>query len=116
MAAEQTSSGPGTPQEGEATQSTSVSPTHHVGRTLESDGILRDVLGTALPVDSASQASSGEDSIDAVEVRSVISYDPGLRTRLPGDTSSDPHTDVGPDNATTAQAHPDDDHPLKDAH
>lgn len=26
-----------------------------------------------------------------------------LKTRLPGDTSSDPHTDVGPDNATTVQ-------------
>ncbi|MBV8673448.1 MAG: hypothetical protein JOZ33_08440 [Acidobacteriaceae bacterium] len=27
-----------------------------------------------------------------------------LKTRLPGDTSSDPHTDVGPDNATAAHA------------
>ncbi len=27
-----------------------------------------------------------------------------LITRLPGDTSSDPHTDLGPDNATTAHA------------
>jgi len=26
-----------------------------------------------------------------------------LKTRLPGDTSSDPHTDVGPDNASTVQ-------------
>jgi hypothetical protein len=26
-----------------------------------------------------------------------------LKTRLPGDTSSDPHTDLGPDNATTVQ-------------
>ena len=26
-----------------------------------------------------------------------------LKTRLPGDTSSDPHADVGPDNATTVQ-------------
>ncbi len=29
-----------------------------------------------------------------------------LTTRLAGDTSSDPHTDLGPDNATTVQSRP----------
>jgi hypothetical protein len=30
-----------------------------------------------------------------------------LKTRLPGDTSSDPHTDVGADNATNLRTKPD---------
>ncbi|HEX5234735.1 MAG TPA: hypothetical protein VFW25_05330 [Silvibacterium sp.] len=37
----------------------------------------------------------------------VESSPEALKTRLPGDTSSDPHTDVGPDNASTGQGRTD---------
>ena len=36
------------------------------------------------------------------EIGSGMRVEP-LKTRLPGDTSSDPHTDEGPDNATSLQ-------------
>ena len=92
--------------------------TRHIGPTLESEGILADVLGTELPISelSSAQTELQQEDIDALDMRtfaagpdstasgSDLSGDQPeeLKTRLPGDTSSDPHTDVGPENATTA--------------
>jgi hypothetical protein len=103
--------------------------TRHVGRTLESEGNFGNVTGTALPIANRESGNSAEGAPDAVEVRRIgqdrgeapDSYTdasdpstagllsratPPLRTRLPGDTSSDPHTDLGPDNASTVQNRP----------
>ncbi len=124
------------------------SATRHVGRTLEAEGNLANVMGTELPIDltlnhsedSIYPDADATDPIDALDVRSVdedkayqrmtmredrrrsegepvsplnpdgmtlstlpekLNEVPApLITRLPGDTSSDPHTDVGEDNAT----------------
>jgi hypothetical protein len=99
--------------------------TRHVGRTLESEGNFGNVTGTALPIANRESGNSAEGAPDAVEVRRigqnrdedtdasdpstaglVSRATPPLRTRLPGDTSSDPHTDLGPDNASTVQNRP----------
>jgi hypothetical protein len=98
--------------------------TRHVGRTLESEGNFGDVIGTALPIANPESGNPAEAAPDTVEVRSVgqacedtnapdpstlglvSNTTPPLRTRLPGDTSSDPHTDLGPDNASTVQNRP----------
>jgi hypothetical protein len=84
----------------------------HVGPTLEAEGKYDDVLGTGLPT-SESQIES-DASADTLTVRTIHedrqrlsarNIEPvPLKTRLPGDTSSEPHTDVGSDNATTAHA------------
>ena len=44
-----------------------------------------------------------EDDFDPLSGRTSEVLPEPLKTRLPGDTSSDPHTDVGPDNATSLQ-------------
>lgn len=83
----------------------------HVGKTLESEGVY---LPTGeLPENRIEM----EGMTDAVDMHAVTDdqYDreanamgaERLRTRLPGDTSSEPHTDEDPDNATTL----DDDRP-----
>ncbi len=46
---------------------------------------------------------SSEDSFVGIAKKLGQTPEP-LKTRLAGDTSSDPHTDLGPDNATTVQA------------
>ena len=48
-------------------------------------------------------ASADDDSFFGISKKLGQTPEP-LKTRLAGDTSSDPHTDVGPDNATTVQA------------
>jgi hypothetical protein len=83
----------------------------HVGKTLESEGVF--VPSDELPENRIEM----EGMTDAVDMNTVTDdpYDreanamgaERLRTRLPGDTSSDPHTDEGADNATTL----DDDRP-----
>jgi hypothetical protein len=74
----------------------------HIGPTIESAeaqgdagiaeavNLLRDAGGTSIyePGPDAPRVNTGPEP---------------LRTRLPGDTSSEPHTDVGPDNATVVQ-------------
>lgn len=74
----------------------------HIGPTIESaeaqgdEGIaeavnlLRDAGGTSIyePGPDVPRLNTGPEP---------------LKTRLPGDTSSEPHTDVGPDNATVVQ-------------
>jgi hypothetical protein len=85
-----------------------ISAIHHVGPTLESKpGEDLDGLGDAAEPSSGSEADPlGTER--AREAENLIGSgkfpkpEP-LITRLPGDTSSDPHTDVGPDNATTVQ-------------
>lgn len=141
------------PTPGDEPRFETITPTQHVGRTLEAEGIFSDVLGDELPVgdNSPDHVRPGQTGVDTVDLRtfnqddeyqqgtlqqdaqreetgsdgvaegsgSASAGDPTddssgssfsaldgltepLRTRLPGDTSSDPHTDLGPDNATTA--------------
>lgn len=93
-------------------QFTSADALAHVGRTLESEGIYDDLLGTyVLDPEGKVEKDIGLVSVEPGPVVTELSYDtvcdcviaaPGaepLKTRLPGDTSSDPHTDVGQDNA-----------------
>lgn len=106
---------------------TSIPALRHVGKTLESDpGYLErtdadDVSGgISTPEDQiAREGASPETHVnrgstdlaanltgnDGTWAQSVRSADQpeDLKTRLPGDTSSDPHADLGPDNATTVQ-------------
>ncbi len=104
-------------------QVTSTPALRHVGRTLESDpnylendqpdGDLTpeaQIAKVGAPADStmsrgATDLSADVSSTDdAAKARSGRNAQPEpLKTRLPGDTSSDPHTDLGPDNATTVQ-------------
>lgn len=83
----------------------------HVGPTLESDPEFIDIpssrptpeavidkIGTPLPGEGIDR------DIDALpELENRTRRGERLRTHLAGDTSSDPHTDVGSDNATTVQ-------------
>lgn len=76
----------------------------HVGPTLESEGLF--IPTGELPENRI----ANEAGTKAVNVRAATedAYDrqanamgaERLRTRLPGDRTSDPHTDVGPENAT----------------
>jgi len=94
----------------------------HVGPTLESDPKYLEhtdqqgedltpeaqIANIGAPPDTtmgrgATDLSADVSSTDdAARARASARPEP-LKTRLPGDTSSDPHTDVGPDNATTVQ-------------
>ncbi len=94
----------------------------HVGRTLESDPAYPDeanrevgdltpeaqIANVGAPPDTtmgrgATDLSANVSSTDdAARTRRNTGPEP-LKTRLPGDTSSDPHTDLGPDNAATVQ-------------
>lgn len=79
-----------------------ITAIRHVGPTIESVeaqgdagiadavNLLRDTGGTSVyePGPDAPRLNTGPEP---------------LKTRLPGDTSSEPHTDVGPDNATVVQ-------------
>lgn len=94
----------------------------HVGRTLESDpnyfateseseGLTPEaqIANVGAPPDTtmgrgATDLSADVSSTDDLAKARLANSGPEpLKTRLPGDTSSDPHTDVGPDNATTVQ-------------
>ena len=75
----------------------------HVGPTLESAQTREDEqLADAVDLlrDMEEKHSIYEPGPDAPRLKT--GPDP-LITRLPGDTSSDPHTDVGPDNASVLQ-------------
>jgi len=93
-----------------------VDSVRHVGPTLEAEGGYDDVLGTELPTpESQIAADAGADSLPIRTVQedrqrlSERNIDPEpLKTRLPGDTSSDRDTDVGRKNATTAHPRPTD--------
>jgi len=101
---------------------TSMPAIRHVGRTLESDPKYMEseregndltpeaqIANVGAPADStmsrgATDLSADVSSTDdAAKARARDARPEALKTRLPGDTSSDPHTDLGPDNATTVQ-------------
>ena len=94
----------------------------HVGPTLESDPkyfVEGDREGSDLtpeaqianvgaPADStmgrgATDLSADVGSTDDAARARRNAGPERLKTRLPGDTSSDPHTDLGPDNASSVQ-------------
>ena len=103
----------------DATQSAGHSPLAHVGPTLESDPEFNGIGSKGYDTPEAQIA--GEAGSAEVDTRNISEdgFDPltgrrtqaprtgrppeRLRTHLAGDTSSDPHTDVGPDNAATVQ-------------
>lgn len=86
----------------------------HVGKTLESDPEYyalatpgystpeAQIAAEAGPVD-VDQRRMEEDDFDPLSGRTLEDRPEPLKTRLPGDSSSDPHTDVGLDNATNLQ-------------
>jgi hypothetical protein len=93
---------------------TEIPAIHHIGKTLESDPEYYAVVAPghstpeaqiaaeAGPVD-VDQRRMEEDDFDPLSGRVLEDRPEPLRTRLPGDTSSDPHTDIGPDNASNIQ-------------
>jgi hypothetical protein len=83
---------------------------HHVGRTLESDPEYNEQPGRELAPQAGLIDPHGNDLTASPDLRDATQrvrdeYGPQepLKTRLPGDTSSDPHTDFGADNATVVQ-------------
>lgn len=93
---------------------TEIPAIRHVGRTLESDPDYVPVESSEYSTPEAQIAAEGgridadqrqiqEDDFDSLAGRTAEDHPERLRTRLPGDQSSDPHTDVGPDNATSLQ-------------
>ena len=113
----------GKPARGRDDQAYSIPAIRHVGRTLESDpkylnyegeegenltpeaqianiGASPDTTMGRGATDLSADVSSTD---DVSRARARNARPEPLKTRLPGDTSSDPHTDVGPDNATTVQ-------------
>lgn len=101
--------------EGTGAKEVSIPAIRHVGPTLESDPEYMDLVGSggltpeaqiARDAATAEPDTRGlvEKGVDPLTGREVQAGGPErLKTRLPGDTSSDPHTDVGPDNATDLQ-------------
>lgn len=93
----------------------SVPAIRHIGPTLESDPEYLELVGSGGPTPEAQIAEEAAKAEPDVRELAEVGIDPitgheveagkpePLKTRLPGDTSSDPHTDVGPDNATTVQ-------------
>lgn len=83
----------------------------HVGKTLESEGIYMptgELPENRIEMEGMTEAVDMNAATDDQYDREANAMGAErLRTRLPGDTSSDPHTDEGPDNATTL----DDDRP-----
>jgi len=101
--------------ERESLQDATVIPAiRHIGKTLESDPEYyvvatpgystpeAQIAAEAGPVD-VDQRRMEEDDFDPLSGRTLEDRPEPLKTRLPGDTSSDPHTDVGPDNASNLQ-------------
>ena len=82
-----------------------IDAVRHVGKTLESEGVY---MPTGELPENRIEAEGMTETVDMYAV-TEDAYDreadamgaERLRTRLPGDTSSEPHTNVGPDNATT---------------
>ncbi len=90
------------------------SSVRHVGRTLESDPEYYDQPSRELAPAAALISRSGNDLTATPDMRDGSERLPythiiggsgqeSLKTRLPGDTSSDPHTDLEPDNANAVQ-------------
>jgi hypothetical protein len=93
---------------------TEIPAIRHVGKTLESDPEYyaiatpgystpeAQIAAEAGPVD-VDQRRMEEDDFDPLSGRTLEDRPEPLKTRLPGDSSSDPHTDLGPDNASNMQ-------------
>jgi hypothetical protein len=88
---------------------------HHVGRTLESDPEYNDQPARELAPQAGLIDAHGNDLTASPDLRdgtqrarAEFGGEEPLKTRLPGDTSSDPHTDLdtdlGHDNATNVRA------------
>lgn len=96
-----------------------VSAVRHVGRTLESDPECNDLPSRAMAPEAGLLSRGGNDltanpniragsnRLAGTEISQSADEPEPLKTRLLGDTSSDPHTDVGADNATELQDLPD---------
>jgi hypothetical protein len=76
----------------------------HVGPTLEAEGVFlptgelpENRIENEALTDTVNVRAATEDAYD--REAEAMGAEP-LKTRLPGDRSSDPHTDLGPDNAT----------------
>lgn len=94
---------------------TEIPAIRHVGKTLESDPKYLEMVGSggsSPEAQIAEEAARTEpdvrglmrEGVDPLTGRQIhLTRPEPLKTRLPGDTSSDPHTDVGPDNAATVQ-------------
>ena len=105
--------GPLSVQKNEA--ATEVPATRHVGKTLQSDPEYNEQPARELAPQAGLISRGGNDLTASLDMRAgsdplngKVTASTGelvepLKTRLPGDTSSDPHTDIGPDNATTVQ-------------
>lgn len=102
------------PNRDDSSAVTGTSATRHIGKTLESDPEYNDRPDTAqIGTGAGTSRKVGTDITASPDMRisdpllgTEIAQDrraERLKTRLPGDTSSDPHTDVGPDNATNLQ-------------
>lgn len=113
--AEQPSANPAWQMEDTQSPEVSVPAIRHVGPTLESDPEYLELAGSgglSPEAQIAAEAATAEPDVRALVEKGIdplsgrereAGESEPLRTRLPGDTSSDPHTDVGDDNATTVQ-------------
>jgi hypothetical protein len=100
-------------QSGAGTGAKTIDAVRHVGPTLESDPKQPHILETEqtlyeprTPAErdlGGSATAGGSEQVPGHEEGKRVEP---LHTRLAGDTSSDPHTDLGPDNATTVQQRP----------
>ena len=84
----------------------------HVGPSLDADPEYRSTQGYSTPeaqiADEAGQVDAGQTRMTENDFDALSGRTPeGLKTRLPGDTSSDPHSDAGPDNAANLRNRPD---------
>ena len=102
-------------------ETTTTPALRHIGSTLESDPDYLDTRAEGLSPEAqianagapaattmgrgATDLSADVSSTDDLAKANRNSGSGPLRTRLPGDTSSDPHTDLGSDNASLVQ-HP----------
>ena len=91
---------------------TTVDPArHHIGRTPESDPEYNEQPARAGAPAAGLIDPHGNDLTASPDLRDTqqrmrqdeTTVPEEMKTRLPGDTSSDPHTDLGPDNATVVQ-------------
>ncbi|MFP5235559.1 MAG: hypothetical protein ACLGSD_06630 [Acidobacteriota bacterium] len=98
-----------------ADQSSQIPAVRHVGKTLESDPEYNENPSRALApeaglisrggndISASPKTWAGSDPLNGTVTSTTGQRVEPLKTRLPGDTSSDPHTDVGADNATSLQ-------------
>ena len=105
----------GEQQESRQERDIEIPAIRHIGPTLESDPEYLDAIGSGAPTPEAQiaeEASRAQPDLRRLMRKSAdplsgrqrdLTRPEPLKTRLPGDTSSDPHTDVGPDNATNLQ-------------